>query len=253
MSGKKHTATELVHVLAVEKKRKSRTLACVGTVMILKDLIENTVAERITENLQARKRENTRRRQSTQNTTPSSKTRQPIPCVKCQTPSVIRTCGMCGKCWQREYAQRPGFKEKQKVWTQRFGQKQKEKRQRDSIRECTKCHITTEICRREMCKNCYENDVKERKRLSNERWLQGPAVKKRMKLHAQRYGQLPENKKRHAAWLRRYRFFRTGKPVGPFDPNKIMAERLLKTVDEVRKGDFSRPSRRSSRYEILLE
>jgi hypothetical protein len=60
-------------VLAVRKKRKSIILACVDTVMILKGLIGNTVAERITERLQGRNRENTGRRQNMQNTTPSSK------------------------------------------------------------------------------------------------------------------------------------------------------------------------------------
>ena len=43
---------------------------------------------------------------------------------------------------------------------------------------------------------------------------------------------------------RRYRFFHAGIPVGPFDPNKILNERLLQGLQEVRDGNLQLPSRR---------
>ena len=115
------------------------------------------------------------------------KSAEPKPWSKCGTPTAIQIRGMCGKCWQQVYHKRPGFKEQQKVWTQRYGQKQKEKRRRESIRECVRCHVTTEICQRGMCKGCYDDYVKERKKFYNERWMQKPGVMEKRKLTAERY------------------------------------------------------------------
>lgn len=49
-------------------------------------------------------------------------------------------------------------------------------------------------------------------------------------------------------WLRRRRFFLAGKPVGPFDPNKILNERLLQALREVREGNL-KPLKRVNAYD----
>ena len=92
--------------------------------------------------------------------------------------------------------------------------------------------------------------MKERKKFYNERWMQKPGVMEKRKLTAERYNRRPENLKRHAGWLRRRKFFLKGEPVGVFDPKKIMSHRLLKALDEVRKGDKSLPSKRRSPYDF---
>jgi hypothetical protein len=183
---------------------------------------------------------------------------------------------MCRKCWDREYRQRPEVKEKEQRRSQRPEVRHRLQCMRAKVAECAGCKQEKKLCHLGLCRTCYDHQryggkencdcirreqakryrktpggkvmvkaynalesTTRRKREHKRKQRRDPLIGERYRQYNRRWWESrpEEYRKAQRQRYRRWYFLYTGKPVGPFDPNEIRNEGLLKTLKEVREGN----------------
>ena len=134
---------------------------------------------------------------------------------------------------KRLYHRRPEVKEKERVYAQRFEQKPEVKERRRIQRElkrmnpkigrCPSCRLEERIFRKGLCRRCYNirrlGGIENLRRVTRE-YSRKQREKPKFKIWQKAF------KPQRRRYNRKRNFFIRGKPVGAFDPNRIMADRL---------------------------
>lgn len=180
--------------------------------------------------------------------------------------------------WSQRYNQRQDVKE-----SARSNRKLRE--MNPKVGKCRDCKLEKKIHRVGLCRYCFDNqryggreNVKKMNREGMQEYRKTPIAKIKAKAYnalegtkiykskfAREWRKNPQNEKKRQRAERKWKYtheeqysmtnkircrrrYYASKQVGPFDPNELLNERLLKAVEEVREGNL-KPLKRDDAYE----